>query len=55
MEEAKVDEFENILLEKGPWELEGYDAEAEYRKLQQKRLDTYAALHPNGKLFTLDD
>lgn len=54
MEEEKVNEFQNILLEKGPWEEPGYDAEEEYRKLQQKRIDTYKQLHPQGKLFTLE-
>jgi len=55
LEDARVAEFENILLEKGPWELEGYDARAEYRKLQPKRIDTYRQLHPQGKLFVLED
>jgi len=55
MEDEKVAEFENILLDEGPWEKADYDAEAAYRKLQQKRVDTYAQLHPQGKLFTLED
>jgi hypothetical protein len=54
MEDKLVAEFEGALVEKGPWEQAGYDARAEYRKLQQKRIDTYRQLHPQGKLFTLD-
>ena len=54
MEDGLVAEFEGALLDRGPWELEGYDARAEYRKLQQKRVDTYRQLHPQGRLFTLD-
>jgi phosphoglycolate phosphatase-like HAD superfamily hydrolase len=54
-EDEKVAEFEGILLEKGPWELDGYDAREEYRKLQPKRVATYRQLHPQGKLFTLED
>jgi phosphoglycolate phosphatase-like HAD superfamily hydrolase len=53
MEDGLIGEFENILLDTAPWQEDGYDAEAEYRKLQQKRIDTYAALHPDGKLFVL--
>ncbi len=55
LEDRLVAEFENALIEKGPWEEEGYDAETEYRKLQQKRLDTYELLHPQGKLFAFVD
>ncbi len=54
-ENEKVAEFEGILKERGPWEEDGYDAREEYRKLQDKRIETYAQLHPEGKLFTLDD
>lgn len=54
MEDRLVAEFEGALVQKGPWEQVGYDARAEYRKLQQKRIDTYRQLHPQGKLFTLD-
>ena len=53
MEDEKVAEFEGILLPKGPWELDGYDATEEYGKLLPKRKDTYEQLHPQGKLFTL--
>ncbi len=53
MEDGLVAEFEGALLEKGPWERDGYDARAEYGKLQQKRIDTYKQLHPQGRLFTL--
>ncbi len=55
LEDRLVEEFENALLPEGPWEREDYEAEAEYRKLQQKRIDTYELLHPQGKLFVLDD
>jgi len=54
VEDEKVAEFQGILLDKGPWELDGYSAREEYAKLQAKRVDTYAQLHPQGKLFTLD-
>jgi phosphoglycolate phosphatase-like HAD superfamily hydrolase len=53
LEDGKVAEFEDILLEKGPWELEGYDARAQYLILQDKRIATYRELHPEGDLFTL--
>ena len=53
LEDEKVAEFENILLEKGPWELPGYDAREEYLKLQDKRVRTYEQLHPNGRLLTV--
>jgi hypothetical protein len=55
MEERKVAEFEGVLLEAGPWEQEGYDAQQEYRKLQSKRIETYEMLHPQGRLFILED
>jgi phosphoglycolate phosphatase-like HAD superfamily hydrolase len=54
MEDGLVAEFEGALLDKGPWEQPGYDACAEYRRLQQKRIDTYKQLHPQGNLLTLD-
>ena len=53
LEDEKVAEFQGILLPEGPWQQDGYDAEAEYRKLQQKRIDTYEQLHPQGTLFVL--
>jgi phosphoglycolate phosphatase-like HAD superfamily hydrolase len=53
MEDERVTAFENALLPKGPWELPNYDPVAEYRKLQQKRIETYRALHPEGRLLTV--
>jgi len=53
MEDEKVAEFEDILQAQGPWQQEGYDARAEYLKLQDKRIETYAQLHPGGELLTL--
>ncbi len=55
LEDELVAEFEGVLLDEGPWERPDYDAREEYRKLQQKRVETYKVLHPGGKLFTLDD
>jgi len=54
MEDRLVAEFEDALLDTAPWERDGYDARKEYARLQQKRIDTYAQLHPQGRLFTLD-
>ena len=54
LEDERVAEFEQILLDTAPWQQPGYDARQEYRKLQQKRIDTYRQLHPQGKLLTLD-
>jgi hypothetical protein len=53
-EDALVADFQGALLESGPWEDPGYHAREEYRKLQQKRIDTYALLHPGGQLLVLD-
>ncbi len=53
MEDEKVAAFEDVLLDKGPWEKEDYDAREEYGKLQDKRIETYKQLHPRGKLFVL--
>ncbi|NLW50299.1 MAG: HAD family hydrolase [Candidatus Brocadiaceae bacterium] len=53
MEDEKVAEFQNILLEKGPWQLPGYDARQAYRELQDKRAATYRELHPDGTLLTV--
>lgn len=55
LEDKLIQRFENALLETAPWEQEGYDAEEEYLKLQQKRIDTYEMLHPQGKLSTLEE
>jgi len=55
MEDELIQEFHDALKAEGPWEKPGYDAREEYLKLQQKRIDTYELLHPNGKLFVLDD
>ena len=55
MEDRLVAEFEDILLEQGPWELDGYDAREEYRKLQDKRIATYRQLHPQGELLVLEE
>jgi soluble P-type ATPase len=52
-EDAKVAEFEAALLDQGPWQRDGYDARAEYKKLQEKRIMTYRQLHPQGKLLVL--
>ena len=54
LEDQKVAEFQDILLEEGPWQKEGYDARAEYRRLQDKRIETYEQLHPQGELFVLE-
>lgn len=55
MEDRLAEKFENALLPHGPWQDEGYDAREEYGKLQDKRQSTYQLLHPQGKLFTLED
>ncbi|MHC4789267.1 MAG: HAD family hydrolase [Planctomycetota bacterium] len=55
LEEEKVAEFRSVLLDRGPWELEGYEAREEYGKLQDKRIETYGLLHPHGRLFVLAD
>jgi len=55
LEDEKVSEFQSMLLQEGPWEKPAYDAKAEYRKLQPKRVETYEKLHPNGRLFVLED
>lgn len=54
MEATLIDEFENILLPQGPWEQPGYDARTEYLKLQDKRVETYGQLHPEGRLLVLE-
>ncbi len=54
-EDRMVERFENALEEVAPWEKDDYEAEEEYRKLQQKRIETYEMLHPGGKLFVLED
>lgn len=54
LEDEKVAEFQGVLLDKGPWETDGYDAREEYLRLQAKRIETYEQLHPQGKLFVLD-
>ena len=53
LEDEKVAEFENILLEQGPWQQPGYSARDAYLELQDKRIATYKELHPNGKLLTV--
>ncbi|MCK4282837.1 MAG: HAD family hydrolase [Candidatus Brocadiae bacterium] len=55
VEDEKVAVFQNILLDEGPWQKDGYDAREEYGKLQDKRVETYTQLHAQGKLFVLDD
>lgn len=55
LEDAEVTAFQDVLLEEGPWQQGGYDARQEYAKLQDKRIETYAQLHPQGKLFVLED
>jgi len=52
-EDALVAEFEDILQAEGPWQKPGYDAAAEYARLQNKRAETYKVLHPKGRLFIL--
>lgn len=54
VEDARIAEFKGILKEHGPWECTGYNARQEYMKLQQKRIDTYKELHPNGKLLVIE-
>jgi phosphoglycolate phosphatase-like HAD superfamily hydrolase len=52
-EKKNIEEFDNALKEKGPWELPGYDAKTEYLKLQSNRIATYKELGlPLEGLFT---
>jgi len=53
VEDARVAQFDDILQADGPWQKPGYDARTEYARLQDKRVETYKALHPTGRLFTL--
>ena len=43
-EKNNIEEFDNTLKEKGPWELPGYDPKKEYLKLQNNRIATYKEL-----------
>jgi phosphoglycolate phosphatase-like HAD superfamily hydrolase len=53
MEDEKVAQFEGVLLPEGPWQQPGYNARAEYLKLQDKRVETYRQLHPRGRLLVI--
>ena len=52
-EPQKIEEFENAMLPKGPWEREKYDHAMEYKRLQEKRTQLYRQLKPGGKLFSI--
>ena len=53
LEAKRIEVFENAMLQQGPWQEPGYDFEASYLKLQEKRKQLYAQLKPGGKLALL--